>query len=178
MRTAASLEERRRKKKMNSWKMWSGAAVAVLLAAACSGGECVQDWSLDRRSWNMGTFAAMSEMVDCGVKRLALSAALPPDEMDMVVDDAIRIAAEHNVEVYRETDFLVTDLFSPELTEGKHVLLICHESTFREYEALKADKMRLMDSGDYHGEARTEIARRFGRLLSYPEATIERQLAN
>ena len=29
-------------------------------------------------------------MVDYGVKRLALGAALPPEEMDLVVDDAIR----------------------------------------------------------------------------------------
>jgi hypothetical protein len=125
----------------------------------------------------MGTFAAMSEMVDYGVKRLALSAPLPPDEMDRVVDDAIRIAGEHNVEVYRETDFLVTDLFSAELTEGKHVLLLCHASTFEEYQAIKADKKRLEELGEYRGEARTEIARRFGRLLSYPDSTIERLLA-
>ena len=158
-----------------------GAMMAVFIAAGCAGGEGSveagsQEWSLDQRSWNMGTFAAMSEMVDYGVKKLALSAALPPDEIDMVIDDAIRIAGGHDVNVYRETDFLVTDLFSADLTEGKHVLLLCHESTFQEYQALKADKKRLEDSGEYEGEARTEIARRFGRLLSYPDSTIEQEL--
>jgi len=118
----------------------------------------------------------MAEMVDYGVKKLALGAALPPEEMDLVVDDAIRIAGRHNVQVYREDDFLVTDLFSANRTEGKHVLFFCHEATFEEYQALKADKGRLEELGEYQGEARTEIARRFGRLLSYPESTIEREL--
>jgi hypothetical protein len=168
---------------MRSSKFWCGAAVAGLMAIGCGGGAGtadseIQEWTLDKRSWHQGTFAVMGEMVDYGVKKIALGAALPPDEMDLFVDDAIRIAGRHNVQVYREDDFLVTDLFSAELTDGKHVLFFCHESTFQEYQALKADKRRLEEAGEYEGEARTEIARRFGRLLSYPEATIERELVN
>ena len=160
---------------MRSRKVWCGAAFAGLVAIGCSGGAETADlesreWTLDMQSWHQGTFAVMGEMVDYGVKKLALGAALPPEEMDLVVDDAIRIAGNHNVQVYREDDFLVTDLFSAELTDGKHVLFFCHESTFQEYQALKADKERLEESGEYQGEARTEIARRFGRLLSYPES--------
>lgn len=166
---------------MRTGKLACGVAVAAFLAAGCGGGADTtdtgsQEWSLDKRSWNQGTFAVLAEMVDYGVKRLALGAALPPDEMDLVVDDAIRIAGNHNVQVFREDDFLVTDLFSAQLTEGKHVLFFCHESTLQEYQALKADKKQLEESGEYQGEARTEIARRFGRLLSYPDSTIEREL--
>jgi hypothetical protein len=158
-----------------------GTLVAVLFAVACSGGERAQEaesqeWSLDRRSWTYGAIAAFSEMVDYGVRQLALGPPLAPAETDEIIDEAIRIAAAHDVEIYRETDFLVTDLFSAGLTEGKHVLIIGRASAFQEYEALKADKKRLEDSGEYHGEARTEIARRFGRLLSYPEAHIEAEL--
>jgi hypothetical protein len=158
-----------------------GAMVTVLFAVACGGGGGAADagpdeWTLDRRSWNQGTYAAMAEMVDYGVKRIALSASYVPDEMDLYIDDAIEIAGRHNVQVFREDDFLVTDLFSEALTEGKHVLFLCHDSTYQAYEALKADKMRLIELGEYEGEARTEIARRFGRLLSYPEATIEKEL--
>ena len=167
---------------MRSGIVRCGVMVVGLLAIGCGGGEGTvesqsQEWSLDRRSWNQGTFAVMAEMVDYGVKKLALGAALSPQEIDLVVDDAVQIAARHNVQVYREEDFLVTDLFSPTLTEGKHVLLFCHESTFLEYQALKAEKRRLEELGEYQGEARTEIARRFGRLLSYPDSTIERELA-
>ena len=162
---------------------WTIALITCLVVSGCmaetdSPENEEREWTLDRRSWNQGAFGAMSEMVDYGVKRLALSAALPPDEMDEVVEDALEIAARHNVDVFRETEFLVTDLFSSELTDGKHVLFICHEWTYQEYLELKADKQELVEAGTYEGDERTEIARRFGKLLSYPDSTITRLLAD
>ena len=44
------------------------------------------------------------------------------------IHEAERIAANNGAEAFRENDFLVTDLFSASLTEGKHVLLICRAS--------------------------------------------------
>ncbi len=160
-----------------------GIVVVVLSALACGGEGSApesgsQEWTLDQRSWHMGAITAMAEMVDYGVKRLALSATLPADEMDEFMEYGEEAAARYNVPVFRESDFLVTDLFSAELTDGRDVLLICHDSTYQEYLDLKAEKQRLIDAGEYEGEARTEIARKFGRLLSYPEAAIERELVN
>ncbi len=43
--------------------------------------------------------------------------------------------------------------------------------------ALKAEKETFVAEGTYEGEARREIAREMGRLLSYPEEHIERLLA-
>jgi hypothetical protein len=160
-------------------KVLFGTMGLTLTAFACGGGDCApnsQEWTLDRQSWHIGAVTAMSEMVDYGVKRIALSATLPPDEMDEFVEYAEEAAASYNVPVFRESDFLVTDLFSAELTDGKDVLLICHDSTYQQYLDLKAEKQRLIDAGEYEGEPRTEIARKFGRLLSYPEAAIEREL--
>lgn len=161
---------------------WETVAV-VLFSASCSGVDGVQDsvsegWTLDRRSWHIGAITAMAEMVDYGVKRLALSATLLPDEMDEFIEYGEEAASRYNVPVFRESDFLVTDLFSAELTKGRDVLLICHDSTYQQYLDLKAEKQRLIDGGEYEGEARTEIARKFGRLLSYPEVAIERELVN
>lgn len=156
-----------------------GTLMVALTVAACGGGECPpdsQEWSLDRQSWHIGAVTAMAEMVDYGVKGIALSATLPSDEMDEFIGHAEEAAASYNVPVFRESDFLVTDLFSAALTEGKDVLLICHDSTYQQYLALKSEKQRLVDAGEYVGEARTEIARRFGRLLSYTEAAIEKEL--
>jgi hypothetical protein len=168
-------------KRMSLRKPRAGAMTAVLMAVACGGGESVSDsasgdWTVDQRSWNLGAIAAFSEMVEYGVKRLALGAPLLPAEMDALYEAATEIAQSHGVGLYRESDFLVTDLFSASLTEGKEVLLICNEDTYEEYQALKAEKRRLEAQGEYVGEARTEIARRFGRLLSYPEAHIEAEL--
>ena len=84
--------------------------------------------------------------------------------------------------MWRETDFLVTDLYPADVAEGKHVLLIYTGDTLDQYLALKADKAKLVAAGEYDGDAREEIARRFGRLLSYPDSVIddllERQSGN
>jgi len=158
--------------------------MVIILAATACGGQGDQtpeevhalqearEPSIDQRSYRLGSIGAFAEMVDAGVKRLALSAALEPGEMDALVEEAERIARDHKVELFRETDFLVTDLFSAELTEGKHVLLIYRGDTRQEYMEIKEEKLRLEGLGQYEGEARREIARRFGALLSYSDERI------
>ncbi len=131
---------------------------------------------IDRRSYDLGIIFAFGEMIHVGLKKLALSAPMAPEAMDGLMDEAQRIAQLNQVELYREADFLVTDLFPSEVTDGKHVLLIYRGSTKQEYLDLKAEKARLVQAGQYHGAARREIARRFGQLLSYPDETINNML--
>jgi hypothetical protein len=142
---------------------------------ACVGGGDSQPesaWSIDQKSYNLGGIGAFAEMVGSGVKKLALSAPLAPEEMDVIFQDAERIAHNHGVGIYREPDFLVTDLFSADLTDGKHVLLICQESTHQEYMDLKSQKQQLVDTGQYDADARLNIAKRMGKLLSYSDEKI------
>lgn len=149
----------------------------LLLTNCTAGPEPEQDvpteTSIDQRSFALGALAAFAEMVDAGVKELALSSPREPGRMDAMIEEAQRITAEHRVELYREADFMVTDLFSSELTEGKEVLLIYRGETLQKYMALKAEKERLLSEGRYEGALRTDLARRFGRLLSYSEEKIE-----
>lgn len=133
----------------------------------------VQGSLIDQRSYRLGSIGAFAEMVGAHVKELALSAPMTPQEMDALVEAARTIVAENGAELFLETEFLVTDLFSPELTDGKQVLVIYRGETLDRYQALKAEKLRLEEEGRYHGEPRLEIARRFGRLLSYSEEKIE-----
>ena len=128
---------------------------------------------IDQRSYTLGGLSTFAEMVRVGVKTLALSAAVTPEEMDDLVADAERIAGEEGVLLYREPDLIVTDLFPADVAEDKHVLLIYKGATLDEYQALKRRKSELAASGSYTGEARRDIARQFGRLLSYPDAVIE-----
>jgi hypothetical protein len=111
-------------------------------------------------------------MVGAGVKKLALSAAMPKAEMDALVEEARTIAERNGAEIYLEGDFLVTDLFPAEITEGLQVLLIYRGETKQEYMKLKERKRLLVEEGNYLGPARAEIAREMGRLLSYPEEKI------
>ena len=131
---------------------------------------------IDQRSYTLGGLSTFAEMVRVGVKTLALSAAVTPEEMDDLVEDAEWIAREEGVMLYRETDLIATDLFPADVAEGKHVLLIYQGATLDDYLALKQRKSELVASGSYAGEARRDIARQFGKLLSYPNAVVEEMI--
>ena len=132
---------------------------------------------IDERSYQLGVIGAFAEVVGVGVKKLALSSAMSPDDMAGLLEEAEKIVERNNAQSFLEIDFLVTDLFAVEVTEGKHVLFIYLDPVKDEYMSLKARKQKLIDDGQYEGEARKEIAREMGRLLSYPEERIEAMLA-
>lgn len=157
-------------------KKRTGMAVATLAALIATPLFAQDDATMpkiDQRSYQLGVMGGFAEVVKLGVKQLALSEVMTPEEMDGVMDDALVIAERNKVQMWRETDFLVTDLYPADVAEGKHVLLIYTGDTLNRYLAIKADKARLVNKGEYEGAAREEIARRFGRLLSYPDAVID-----
>ena len=153
----------------------------LYLLLLISNGAAAQESSemernIDQRSFRLGGISSFAEMVRVGVKTLALSAATSPEEMDALVDEAKRIADEEQVMIYREDELIVTDLFPADVAVGKHVLLIYKGSTLEDYLALKQQKTELVESGNYTGESRKEIARKFGKLLSYPDSMIEEKI--
>lgn len=123
--------------------------------------------SIDQRSYQLGVIGGFAELVNAGVKKLALSESLTTQEMDMLIQDATTLAKKHSVELYREKSLISTDLFPEDLSKEKEVLLIYKGITKDAYDKLKADKQLLQSQGKYTGKAREEIARRFGRLLGY-----------
>ena len=129
--------------------------------------------TIDQRSYNLGIMGGFAEVVRLGVKKLALSEVMSPEEMDGVMEDAEIIAKRNEVLIWRETDFLVTDLYPEDVAVGKHVLLIYTGDTLDEYLTIKSDKAALVASNHYEGQAREDIARRFGQLLSYPKEVID-----
>lgn len=144
----------------------------LVLSAAPS-----QPPAIDQRSYDLGGIGAFAEVVGAGVKKLALSAPMAPSQMDGLIAEAERIVERNHAKSFRETDFLTTDLFPAAITEGKHVLLIYTGSVKDEYMALKKEKQALLASGRYEGEARKDIARKMGRLLSYSDEKIAALLA-
>lgn len=151
--------------------------VVIALLITAFGGGTASAADIDQRSYNLGILGGFSEVVRLGVKKLALSEVMSPDEMDAMMDDAMVIAERNEVMMWREADLLVTDLYPADVAKGKHVLLIYTGATLDEYRELKADKAALVAAGRYNGAAREDIARRFGRLLSYPEDVIDDLLA-
>ena len=135
-------------------------------------------WKLDPLSQQIGNFSTFADMVDIVLKKMALSSALPSAELDRLEAEVRRIADQWEVEIYREPDFLVTDLFPASATAEKEVLIIYRGDTLKEYQALKERKAQLVASGQYRDEARRDIAWTLGKLLSYPDAKINELLAD
>jgi hypothetical protein len=132
---------------------------------------------IDKRSFRLGVIYCFAEMVSVGVKKLALSPPLTPEEHEAICEGSEKIVADFKVNSFLDKSFLVTDLFTEELTEGKWVILYYNKDDVLEiYNALKKKKQELLEAGMYGGDDRTEIAREFGKLLTYPEKQINEML--
>lgn len=147
--------------------------IILLILTACSS----NDNSANEPHYRLGAIGAFGEMVDAGVKQLALSSVMSKEEMDSFFPEAEKIARKNNVELYRESDLIVTYLFPADVAQNKEVLIIYNGSAKDQYLQLKKEKAELESSGRYIGKAREEIARKFGRLLSYPTKKINKLLA-
>jgi hypothetical protein len=145
--------------------------VLLLGASQFASAQYTQD--VDARSYNLGIMGGFAEVVRLGVKELALSEVMSPEEMDDILPDAKIVAQRNGVKLYREAELLVTDLYPADVALGKDVLLIYTGDTLEKYFTIKADKEKMLAAGQYEGRNRTEIARRFGQLLSYPSSVID-----
>jgi len=145
----------------------------ILLCLSSSVAMAQYSQAVDARSYNLGILGGFSEVVRLGIKQLALSEVMSPEEMDDILPDAQVVADRNGVMLYRERELLVTDLFPEDVAVGKHVLLVYTGDTLDQYMAIKADKKALVADGKYEGEARRKIAHRFGRILSYPSSVID-----
>lgn len=133
--------------------------------------------NFDLLSFMAGTNLAFSEAVGLGVKKLALSSPYSPEQLDVMME-VTRYTSERFGTVYLpEPDLLESKLFPRDIARGKTVVLIAHDqSVLDEYMELK----RLREESDSKGnpeDMELEIARKFGRLLSYDEAGIEGLIA-
>jgi len=143
------------------------ALTAVLTLSACT------ETAEQRYAYQLGNVGSFAEIINAGAKDLALSSPMSPTEMDEFMPLAKEVAARHSVEVYREDDLVVTQLFPANVATGKEVLVLYQGHTLDTYQKLKADKVQA--NGD--AEKELDISRRFGRLLSYTPRKINRLLA-
>jgi catechol 2,3-dioxygenase-like lactoylglutathione lyase family enzyme len=124
-----------------------------------------------------GVISAFSELVNAGVKQMALSGTMSADEMDKFMPFAIEEAKRYNVLVFRESELIKTNLFPEDIAKDQDVLVLYQGNTLDAYLKLKQDKAALLKSEGYSLEASYEISRRFGRLLSYTPKKINSLLS-
>jgi len=135
---------------------------------------------VDLLSFQLGMINCFAEMVAVGVKRLAVSPPLTPEEYEDVREASEAIVEGSGIRSYLEKSLLITDLQSADFTRGKwSVLYFRDEATLEAYLRLKEERAAL-DAGDMPdgeaGEIRRDISRRFMQLLSYPASVIEEKL--
>lgn len=133
---------------------------------------------IDPYSYHLGAADCFCEMVRAGVKRVALShPCASKAERDAFLPDFDRLCRQYGVACYLEDDPLLTDLFPLSLNRGKfNVIFYQEEDALGDYLDLKAEKRAALAAGTY-GALRENLARRYGKLLSYTDEGIARLLA-
>ncbi len=114
---------------------------------------------------------AFSEAVGFGVKQLALSSLYTDEELDVMLKVIEFASQEYNTVYYTEPDLLKSRLFQRDIAKDKTVVLIANnQNVLDEYHELK----KLSKAKDNSDKVEMDIARRFGKILSYDSDTIER----
>ena len=133
---------------------------------------------IDRISFQLGMINCFVEMVANGVKKMAISPPVSPQDYEFVVGASDKIVQGFGIKSYLEKSLLITDLQPAEFTEGKWAILYYEkDDVLNSYLALKERKHELEQSGQYDEKTRKEISREFGRLLSYPDEKIEEKIS-
>ena len=129
---------------------------------------------IDQTSFHLGVISAFAEVVNAGVKPLALSHPLSKEEMALFLPEATEIAAKYDVQLYVEKELITTKLFPADIAKGKEVLLLYQGHTLDQYLAIKRDKSDLKHHGIYNEQEALDVAVRFGKLLGYSSKGIQK----
>ena len=127
---------------------------------------------MDSYSYQCGVIDAFNEIVSSGVKELALSHPASAKEVFELLPFVIGITQKYGTFYEVENDLLITDLFPISANKGKTVILFWKQSdAIEKYKELKKWKAYSLKHGTY-AQTRVDIAREFGKLLSYSESAI------
>lgn len=134
--------------------------------------------TVDRYSFNLGVMDSFCEMVAAGVKTLALSHPFDSEEeREYYAAEVEKLCEKYKIRCFRENMLPVTDLFPAEACKNRYLFLFYRtEDVLKRYRDLKETVRELQESNVPAEGKRLELAREFGRLLSYPEDGIERRI--
>ena len=134
--------------------------------------------TIDAFSYKLGAADCFCEMVEAGVKKIAL--AHPCDtreERDSFHEEFEKLCQEYHVKQYDEDEGFITDLFPVSMNKNRfNVIFYQDEKVLQEYLDLKEEKKQAQATGTYTPEKRRDIAWRYGKLLSYTDEGIRRLL--
>ncbi|MBC8463200.1 hypothetical protein H8D76_02460 [Candidatus Bathyarchaeota archaeon] len=121
----------------------------------------------------VGEIKAWCEAAKNEAKEMSLSAPFKPEEYETILPYMKEYAERNDISFYHERVLILTDLFGDMDLSGIWVFIIYKSpETLERYLKLKKDKVKLLEAGSYEGEAKRDIAVRFGRLLGYSDPMI------
>ncbi|MBE6114951.1 MAG: GNAT family N-acetyltransferase [Erysipelotrichaceae bacterium] len=127
--------------------------------------------------YQCGVIDAFNEIIRADVKQLALSHPTTKEDIEKVIPFTQEITQEYGTKYEVEEHLLITDLFPYSSNLGKTVILFWkNDEVIHKYHELKNRKQKALENNTYN-EIREEIAREFGRLLSYSEESITKFIA-
>lgn len=109
-------------------------------------------------------FEVYCEIVANDAKPISFHHPMESSEIDELWSDLTAIAAQFQVELYREDDLPESLLFSNEASKGKTVVIVHKDDRLEQYLQWKADAGSYTKNDFKTNEA---LARRLGRLLGY-----------
>jgi catechol 2,3-dioxygenase-like lactoylglutathione lyase family enzyme len=124
-----------------------------------------------------GQVESFAEMVQAGLKPIALGPPMSSVELDLFLPEVKRLAAKYEIEFYREPALIGTCLFDSAAVGDMEVLILYKGKSLAAYQMLKTEANDLAAKGEYSGTKKEAISRAFGRLLGYPTSWINDLLA-
>lgn len=132
---------------------------------------------LDSRSFHLGMINCFAEMVAAGVKPLAISPPLLPEEYEAIREASETIVRGSGIRSHLEKSLLVTHLQSADFTRGRwSILYYKDEKVLETYLTLKERKAALESQEALSRVALAEISREFMKLLGYPDTVTEEKI--
>ncbi len=134
--------------------------------------------TIDRVSFEIGMINCFVEMVACGVKRLALSPPLTPEDYEKIKPWSEKIVAGFGIKSWLEKRLIATDLQSDEFIAGKWVILYYKtDGVLESYKKLKKKRLKIDETKGPEQKKIKILSKEFMQLLSYPEDVIEEKLS-
>lgn len=133
---------------------------------------------IDEFSYKVGMINCFVEMVACGVKKLAISSPLTPEEYERIKEASDKIVNGFKVKSHLEKSIIITALAPEEFTKGTwSILYYRKDEVIESYHRLKEKIENLERQGKYDKSAYEDISREFMGLLSYSDDVIEDKIS-
>ena len=134
---------------------------------------------IDKYSYHLGAADCFCEMVRAGVKKIALSHPCDSkEERNTFLEDFDSLCKKYNISYYIEDEPFLTDLFPISLNKDKYnVIFYSDKKDLEAYLDLKKEKELSMHDNLYE-DNRSDIAYRYGKLLSYTDERIKKLITD